>query len=142
MRNILQTTYSISIWPSWEEIQHLLMLICLPCIESCQPPFEGLTENIGCLIGIVTHLLQRSHGSSCNIRGSAGVSASFSGFGQRVTKKLFKGLLDVLFLIFPRYDRSVSDNKALMIVSEEPLLYISPPPPPCRPLINRTESLR
>ncbi|XP_066412307.1 cyclic AMP-dependent transcription factor ATF-6 alpha isoform X2 [Molothrus aeneus] len=41
-----------------------------------------------------------------------------------------------------RYDRSVSDNKALMIVSEEPLLYISPPPPPCRPLINRTESLR
>ncbi|KAM6343476.1 cyclic AMP-dependent transcription factor ATF-6 alpha isoform 2-T3 [Alca torda] len=41
-----------------------------------------------------------------------------------------------------RYDRSVSDNKALMIVSEEPLLYISPPPPPCQPLINRTESLR
>ncbi|XP_071421550.1 cyclic AMP-dependent transcription factor ATF-6 alpha isoform X2 [Pithys albifrons albifrons] len=41
-----------------------------------------------------------------------------------------------------RYDSSVSDNKALMIVSEEPLLYISPPPPPCRPLINRTESLR
>ncbi|XP_010131297.1 PREDICTED: cyclic AMP-dependent transcription factor ATF-6 alpha, partial [Buceros rhinoceros silvestris] len=39
-----------------------------------------------------------------------------------------------------RYDRSVSDNKALMIVSEEPLLYISPPP--CQPLINRTESLR
>ncbi|KAM6066547.1 cyclic AMP-dependent transcription factor ATF-6 alpha isoform 2-T2 [Chlamydotis macqueenii] len=39
-------------------------------------------------------------------------------------------------------DRSVSDNKALMIVSEEPLLYISPPPPPCQPLINRTESLR
>ncbi|XP_065529944.1 cyclic AMP-dependent transcription factor ATF-6 alpha isoform X2 [Lathamus discolor] len=41
-----------------------------------------------------------------------------------------------------RYDSSVSDNKALMIVSEEPLLYISPPPPPCQPLINRTESLR
>ncbi|KFQ18843.1 Cyclic AMP-dependent transcription factor ATF-6 alpha, partial [Merops nubicus] len=41
-----------------------------------------------------------------------------------------------------RVDRSVSDNKALMIVSEEPLLYISPPPPPCQPLINRTESLR
>ncbi|KAM9007967.1 cyclic AMP-dependent transcription factor ATF-6 alpha isoform 2-T2 [Ara ararauna] len=41
-----------------------------------------------------------------------------------------------------RYDHSVSDNKALMIVSEEPLLYISPPPPPCQPLINRTESLR
>ncbi|XP_033919771.1 cyclic AMP-dependent transcription factor ATF-6 alpha isoform X2 [Melopsittacus undulatus] len=41
-----------------------------------------------------------------------------------------------------RSGRSVSDNKALMIVSEEPLLYISPPPPPCQPLINRTESLR
>ncbi|XP_069718564.1 cyclic AMP-dependent transcription factor ATF-6 alpha isoform X2 [Phaenicophaeus curvirostris] len=41
-----------------------------------------------------------------------------------------------------RYDHSVSDNKALMIVTEEPLLYISPPPPPCQPLINRTESLR
>ncbi|NWS56570.1 ATF6A factor, partial [Chunga burmeisteri] len=40
------------------------------------------------------------------------------------------------------YEHSVSDNKALMIVSEEPLLYISPPPPPCQPLINRTESLR
>ncbi|XP_053928958.1 LOW QUALITY PROTEIN: cyclic AMP-dependent transcription factor ATF-6 alpha [Cuculus canorus] len=39
-----------------------------------------------------------------------------------------------------RYDHSVSDNKALMIVSKEPLLYISPPP--CQPLINRTESLR
>ncbi|KAK2541633.1 hypothetical protein Q9966_004177 [Columba livia] len=41
-----------------------------------------------------------------------------------------------------RYDGSISENKALMIVSEEPLLYISPPPPPCQPLINRTESLR
>uniref|UniRef100_A0A8C8SG55 Activating transcription factor 6 n=1 Tax=Pelusios castaneus TaxID=367368 RepID=A0A8C8SG55_9SAUR len=39
-----------------------------------------------------------------------------------------------------RHDRSVSDNKALMVVTEEPLLYISPPP--CQPLINRTESLR
>ncbi|NWI11389.1 ATF6A factor, partial [Crypturellus soui] len=47
-----------------------------------------------------------------------------------------------LGIFLHRYDRSVSDNKALMIVSEEPLLYISPPPPPCRPLINRTESLR
>ncbi|NWY30873.1 ATF6A factor, partial [Pheucticus melanocephalus] len=90
---------------------------------SCQPPFEGLTKNIGCLIGIVTHLFQRSHRSSCNIHGSAGDSAH--------SLALLKG-----------YDRSVSDNKALMIVSEEPLLYISPPPPPCRPLINRTESLR
>ncbi|NXD90399.1 ATF6A factor, partial [Chaetorhynchus papuensis] len=86
-------------------------------------PFEGLAENIGCLIDFVTHLLQRSHGSSCNIHGSARVSAHS---------------LDLV----KAYDRSVSDNKALMIVSEEPLLYISPPPPPCRPLINRTESLR
>ncbi|NWX85762.1 ATF6A factor, partial [Nothoprocta pentlandii] len=51
-------------------------------------------------------------------------------------------LRDFLASFFHRYDRSVSDNKALMIVSEEPLLYISPPPPPCQPLINRTESLR
>ncbi|KFV78674.1 Cyclic AMP-dependent transcription factor ATF-6 alpha, partial [Struthio camelus australis] len=48
----------------------------------------------------------------------------------------------LLLLVNDWYDRSVSDNKALMIVSEEPLLYISPPPPPCQPLINRTESLR
>ncbi|NXU64843.1 ATF6A factor, partial [Horornis vulcanius] len=87
------------------------------------PPFEGLTENIGCSIGIVTHLFQRSHGSSRNIHGSAGDSAP--------SLALVKG-----------YDRSVSDNKALMVVSEEPLLYISPPSPPCQPLINRTESLR
>ncbi|XP_074924099.1 cyclic AMP-dependent transcription factor ATF-6 alpha isoform X2 [Chelonoidis abingdonii] len=39
-----------------------------------------------------------------------------------------------------RNERSVSDNKALMVVTEDPLLYISPPP--CQPLINRTESLR
>ncbi|NWX48583.1 ATF6A factor, partial [Steatornis caripensis] len=61
-------------------------------------------------------------------------------------------LIEILIHLFQRsrtsscnlsgYDRSVSDNKALMIVSEEPLLYISPPPPPCQPLINRTESLR
>ncbi|NXU41119.1 ATF6A factor, partial [Drymodes brunneopygia] len=85
--------------------------------------FEELTESIGCLIGMVTHLFQRSHRNSCSIHGSAGVSAH--------SLALVKG-----------YDRSVLDNKALMIVSEEPLLYISPPPPPCRPLINRTESLR
>ncbi|NXA49038.1 ATF6A factor, partial [Nothocercus julius] len=59
----------------------------------------------------------------------------FFGFGQRVIR-------DFLVSFFRRYDRSVSDNKALMVVSEEPLLYISPPPPPCQPLINRTESLR
>ncbi|XP_029791590.1 cyclic AMP-dependent transcription factor ATF-6 alpha isoform X2 [Suricata suricatta] len=39
-----------------------------------------------------------------------------------------------------RYDHSVSNDKALMVLSEEPLLYI--PPPPCQPLINTTESLR
>ncbi|XP_020844291.1 cyclic AMP-dependent transcription factor ATF-6 alpha isoform X1 [Phascolarctos cinereus] len=39
-----------------------------------------------------------------------------------------------------RYDHSLSDDKALMVVTEEPLLYI--PPPPCQPIINRTESLR
>ncbi|XP_007480719.1 cyclic AMP-dependent transcription factor ATF-6 alpha isoform X2 [Monodelphis domestica] len=39
-----------------------------------------------------------------------------------------------------RYDHSVSNDKALMVVTEEPLLYI--PPPPCQPIINRTESLR
>lgn len=39
-----------------------------------------------------------------------------------------------------RYDHAVSDDKALMVLSEEPLLYL--PPPPCRPLINTTESLR
>ncbi|XP_054836900.1 cyclic AMP-dependent transcription factor ATF-6 alpha isoform X2 [Eublepharis macularius] len=38
------------------------------------------------------------------------------------------------------YKRSVSDNKALMVVTEEPIIYISPPP--CKPSINRTESLR
>ncbi|NXH85463.1 ATF6A factor, partial [Edolisoma coerulescens] len=101
----------------------LCVMVILAFIMLNYAPFEGLTENIGCLIGIVTHLLQRSHGSSCNIRGSAGVSTH--------SLDLAKG-----------YDHSVSDNKALMIVSEEPLLYISPPPPPCRPLINRTESLR
>ncbi|NWR10007.1 ATF6A factor, partial [Paradoxornis webbianus] len=97
----------------------LCVMVILAFIMLNYAPFE----NIGCLIGIVTYLFQRSHGSSCNIHGSAGDSAH--------SLPLAKG-----------YDRSVSDNKALMIVSEEPLLYISPPPPPCQPLINRTESLR
>ncbi|XP_026955041.1 cyclic AMP-dependent transcription factor ATF-6 alpha isoform X3 [Sagmatias obliquidens] len=39
-----------------------------------------------------------------------------------------------------RYDHSVSNDKALMVLTEKPLLYI--PPPPCQPLINTTESLR
>lgn len=34
----------------------------------------------------------------------------------------------------------MSEDKALMVLSEEPLLYV--PPPPCQPLINATESLR
>ncbi|NWW80777.1 ATF6A factor, partial [Climacteris rufus] len=101
----------------------LCVMVILAFIMLNYAPFEGLTENIGCLIGIVTHLFQRPRGSSCNICGSADVTAHS---------------LDLV----KEYDRSVSDNKALMIVSEEPLLYISPPPPPCRPLINRTESLR
>ncbi|NWV67201.1 ATF6A factor, partial [Malurus elegans] len=97
----------------------LCVMVILAFIMLNYAPFEGLTENIG----IVFHLLQRSHGSSSNICGSADVGVH--------SLDLVKG-----------YDHSVSDNKALMIVSEEPLLYISPPPPPCRPLINRTESLR
>ncbi|NXP77037.1 ATF6A factor, partial [Ramphastos sulfuratus] len=80
-----------------------------------------LPKTIGCFIGIVIHLFQRSHWSNCNLFGFAHASA---------------------YSLNLVYDGSVSDNKALMIVSEEPLLYISPPPPPCRPLINRTESLR
>ncbi|XP_070602864.1 cyclic AMP-dependent transcription factor ATF-6 alpha isoform X3 [Erythrolamprus reginae] len=38
------------------------------------------------------------------------------------------------------YKPSVLDNKALMVVTEEPIIYV--PPPPCQPFINRTESLR
>ncbi|NWY42241.1 ATF6A factor, partial [Sylvia atricapilla] len=101
----------------------LCVMVILAFIMLNYAPFEGLTENTGWSIGIVSHLFQRSHGISCNVHGSAGDSAH--------SLALVKG-----------YDRSVSDNKALMIVSEEPLLYISPPPPPCQPLINRTESLR
>ncbi|NXH50170.1 ATF6A factor, partial [Dicaeum eximium] len=101
----------------------LCVMVILAFIMLNYAPFEGLTKNIGYLKGIVMHLFQNSHGSSCNVHGSAGDSVYSLAF--------VKG-----------YDHSVSDNKALMIVSEEPLLYISPPPPPCRPLINRTESLR
>ncbi|ELK16356.1 Cyclic AMP-dependent transcription factor ATF-6 alpha [Pteropus alecto] len=39
-----------------------------------------------------------------------------------------------------RYGRSVPSDKALMVLSEEPLLYL--PPPPCQPPVNATESLR
>lgn len=39
-----------------------------------------------------------------------------------------------------RADHAVSRDKALMVLSEDPLLFV--PSPPCRPLINTTESLR
>ncbi|KFO12774.1 Cyclic AMP-dependent transcription factor ATF-6 alpha, partial [Balearica regulorum gibbericeps] len=102
----------------------LCVMVILAFIMLNYDVFGELTETIGCLIEIVIHLFQRSHGSTCNLCGFA--------YGSPYSLDLVKGL----------YDHSVSDNKALMIVSEEPLLYISPPPPPCQPLINRTESLR
>lgn len=43
-------------------------------------------------------------------------------------------------LVCFRYGHSVPSDKALMVLSEEPLLYL--PPPPCQPLVNATESLR
>ncbi|XP_028936638.1 cyclic AMP-dependent transcription factor ATF-6 alpha isoform X1 [Ornithorhynchus anatinus] len=39
------------------------------------------------------------------------------------------------------FGQAVSNDKALMVVTEEPLLYVQPPPP-CQPFVNRTESLR
>lgn len=39
-----------------------------------------------------------------------------------------------------RADHAVSRDKALMVLSEDPLLFV--PSPPCRPLINTSESLR
>ncbi|NWV84387.1 ATF6A factor, partial [Dasyornis broadbenti] len=120
----------------------LCVMVILAFIMLNYAPFEGLTENIGYLIGIVAHLFQRSHGSSSDICGSADVSVHSLDLVRGSRKSFLRDVLMCFFSIFPRYDHSVSDNKALMIVSEEPLLYISPPPPPCRPLINRTESLR
>ncbi|KFV05914.1 Cyclic AMP-dependent transcription factor ATF-6 alpha, partial [Tauraco erythrolophus] len=102
----------------------LCVMVILAFIMLNYNPFGNLTETIGCLVEIVIHLFQKSRRSSCNLCGFADGSA-YS-----------------LDLVRGSYDHSVSDNKALMIVSEEPLLYISPPPPPCQPLINRTESLR
>ncbi|NXP09297.1 ATF6A factor, partial [Thinocorus orbignyianus] len=102
----------------------LCVMVILAFIMLNYDPFGQLTETFGCLIETVVHLIQKPHGSSSNHCGFANGSACS------------------LDLVRGSYDRSVSDNKALMIVSEEPLLYISPPPPPCRPLINRTESLR
>ncbi|KAM3915356.1 cyclic AMP-dependent transcription factor ATF-6 alpha [Leptodactylus fuscus] len=40
-----------------------------------------------------------------------------------------------------RHEHHISTEKALMVVKEEPLIYI-PPAPPCRPHVNQTESLR
>ncbi|XP_069087165.1 cyclic AMP-dependent transcription factor ATF-6 alpha isoform X1 [Pleurodeles waltl] len=40
------------------------------------------------------------------------------------------------------YERSISNGKALMVLKEEALLYISPQPPPCQPQVNRTETRR
>ncbi|XP_069497388.1 cyclic AMP-dependent transcription factor ATF-6 alpha [Ambystoma mexicanum] len=40
------------------------------------------------------------------------------------------------------YEQSVSNDKALMVVKEEALIYIPQPPPPCQPQVNRTESRR
>ncbi|KFQ62857.1 Cyclic AMP-dependent transcription factor ATF-6 alpha, partial [Pelecanus crispus] len=102
----------------------LCVMVILAFIMLNYDLFGGLTETIGCLTEIVIHLFQKSHRNSCNLCGFAD--------GNVYSLDLVKG----------SYDHSVSDNKALMIVSEEPLLYISPPPPPCQPLINRTESLR
>ncbi|NXF60738.1 ATF6A factor, partial [Ciccaba nigrolineata] len=102
----------------------LCVMVILAFIMLNYDLFGELTETAGCLREIVIHLFQRSHRSSCNLCGFDD--------GSAYSLDLVKG----------SYDRSVSDNKALMVVSEEPLLYISPPPPPCQPLINRTESLR
>ncbi|NXX83854.1 ATF6A factor, partial [Urocolius indicus] len=102
----------------------LCVMVILAFIMLNYDPFGGLTETIGCVIEIVIHLLKRSHRCSRSLCRFAG-GAAYS-----------------LNPVKASYDHSESDNKALMIVSEEPLLYISPPPPPCRPLINRTESLR
>ncbi|NWH47337.1 ATF6A factor, partial [Fregata magnificens] len=102
----------------------LCVMVILAFIMLNYDPFGELTDTIGCLTEIVIHLFRKSHRSSYNLSGFAD--------GSAYSLDLVKG----------SYDHSVSDNKALMIVSEEPLLYISPPPPPCQPLINRTESLR
>ncbi|KFR14495.1 Cyclic AMP-dependent transcription factor ATF-6 alpha, partial [Opisthocomus hoazin] len=112
----------------------LCVMVILAFIMLNYDAFGELAETIGCLIEIVIHLFQRSQGSSCNLCGFADHST--------YSLDLVKGDFLMSFSLFSRYDHSVSDNKALMIVSEEPLLYISPPPPPCQPLINRTESLR
>ncbi|KAG9471235.1 hypothetical protein GDO78_015413 [Eleutherodactylus coqui] len=39
-------------------------------------------------------------------------------------------------------EHHISTEKALMVMKEDPLIYIPPLPPPCRPNVNQTESLR
>ncbi|KFU91334.1 Cyclic AMP-dependent transcription factor ATF-6 alpha, partial [Chaetura pelagica] len=102
----------------------LCVMVILAFIMLNYGPLRGVSHFLDHFIELALHLFQWSHRSSSNLCGSAD--------GSAYSLDLAKG----------SYDRSVSDNKALMIVSEEPLLYISPPPPPCQPLINRTESLR
>ncbi|NXY45194.1 ATF6A factor, partial [Ceuthmochares aereus] len=94
-----------------------------------------------CVMVILTFIMLSYGPLGCNLC----VFADGCDYSVDFIKNSLKGILrDFLMssFFFSRYDRSVSDNKALMIVTEEPLLYISPPPPPCQPLINRTESLR
>lgn len=57
-----------------------------------------------------------------------------------VNYKIYDAQKQFFCVFLFRYDHSVSNDKALMVLTEEPLLYI--PPPPCQPLINTTESLR
>ncbi|KAG8556257.1 hypothetical protein GDO81_017994, partial [Engystomops pustulosus] len=41
-----------------------------------------------------------------------------------------------------RHEHHISSEKALMVMKENPPIYIPPLPPPCRPLVNQTETLR
>ncbi|XP_071984631.1 cyclic AMP-dependent transcription factor ATF-6 alpha isoform X2 [Engystomops pustulosus] len=41
-----------------------------------------------------------------------------------------------------RHEYHISSEKALMVMKENPPIYIPPLPPPCRPLVNQTETLR
>ncbi|NWU65456.1 ATF6A factor, partial [Pterocles burchelli] len=119
----------------------LCVMVILAFIMLNYALFGDLTETVVCLIETVIHLFQKSHRSSCSLCGLDCGSAYSLDLVKGSRKTILRDFL-VCLSFFPRYDHSVSDNKALMIVSEEPLLYISPPPPPCQPLINRTESLR
>ncbi|NWX17787.1 ATF6A factor, partial [Aegotheles bennettii] len=108
----------------------LCVMVIVAFIMLNYGPLRYLGASISCLHTCL--LWERAGQQSCLL--------SWHGTPERLlTSGVKEHLIScALFL----YDHSVSDNKALMIVSEEPLLYISPPPPPCQPLINRTESLR